>query len=109
MNAEAVGAIGIAVTLLTQLAKFAFLPDRAGPLAVLFFAALGVALYGWSNDPNFAARTTVWSYFVGWLTTAATAAGIYGFSRATAATVATVTRATPPPTSVIAFLFALRV
>lgn len=95
MNAESIGVIGVAVVLLTQLIKFMnLIPDRYGPIAVLGWAALGVFLYGFSNDPDFGTRHAAWVYFTAWLTTAATAAGIFGFSRAAADVVA---KATAPP------------
>lgn len=95
MSGEAIGAVSIAVVLLTQLVKFMnLIPDRWGPAAVLLWSLLGVLLYGWSNDESFGTRLAAWQYFVGWLTTAAGAAGIYGFTRASSVVV---TQMSAPP------------
>jgi hypothetical protein len=80
MNAESIVAVSAAVLTMTQLGKWAGLPDKFGPLAVMVFAAFGVALWGWSADG--VTRVTAFSYFVGWLAVTLAASGTYGFSRA---------------------------
>lgn len=94
MNGEAIVTVSAAVVALTQLAKWAGIPDRWGPLAVLLLAAVGVALWAYSLGQF--ARPELFEYFAGWIAVATSAAGVFGFSRAAASTLA---RATPPPSS----------
>ena len=77
--------IGAAVVSLVQLAKWAGLKDGHGPLAVMVFSLLGVALWGYSNALAFVGPN-VWEYFAGWINVMLVAAGIFGFSRAGANT-----------------------
>lgn len=93
MNAEAIVAVSAAVTGLTQVAKWAGLPDRWGPIAVLFLAAIGVVIYGYSQA-LLPSRLELFAYFAGWIAVALTAAGIFGFTRAGASAVIS---AAPPP------------
>jgi hypothetical protein len=85
--------ISAAVVTLVQLAKWAGLSDHWGPVAVMFFSMLGVGLWGYSHNQPFAG-TMVWEYFTGWINTALAAAGIFGFTRATASSVS---KFSPPP------------
>ncbi len=80
MNAEQIAVVAATVVVLTQLAKWSGLPLRFGPLAVAVFAALGVGLWAYSLGPL--VRTEIWGYFVAWITVAASAAGVFGFTRA---------------------------
>lgn len=92
MNGEAIVTVSAAVVALTQIGKWAGVPDKQGPIVVLLLAAVGVAVYGFSQ-PAFA-RADVWPYFAGWVAVATSAAGVYGFTRAAASSL---TRMTPPP------------
>lgn len=92
MNGEAIMAVGSAVVALTQLAKWTGLPDKWGPLSVLVFSLIGVSFWGWSQAD--VTRATAFSYFAGWLSVSMTAAGIFGFTRATVGAVMNV--AAPP-------------
>jgi hypothetical protein len=96
LGAEEVLTIGGVVTVLTQIIKWGMpsLPDSAGLLIVFVCAAIGVGLWGVSNEPTWA-YSLVWPYFAAWVTVAATAAGIFGFVRAASAY--QVTRTSPPP------------
>lgn len=94
MNGEAIVSVSAAVVALTQLAKWSGLPDRWGPVAVLILAALGVAV--WAFTQPMIARTEAFQYFAGWIAVATSASGVYGFTRASAAAV---TRLTPPPST----------
>lgn len=94
MNAETIVAVSAAVTALTQLVKWAGLPDKWGPIAVLLLSLLGVALWAWSKNSGVDLRSGTWDYFTGWISVSLSAAGIYGFTRAAASAVTT-TR-TPP-------------
>ena len=94
MNAENIVAVSAAVTALTQLVKWAGLPDKWGPIAVLLLSALGVAVWAWSKNTGVDLRTGAWDYFTAWISVALAAAGIYGFTRAAASTVTTIR--TPP-------------
>jgi hypothetical protein len=93
MTAENIAVVTGAVVALTQLAKFLGVGDRRGPLVVLVFAALGVVLWAVSFERGFD-RALLWPYFAGWIVTATSAAGVYGFSRSIPEAV---TRASPPP------------
>lgn len=86
-------AISAAVVALVQLVKWSGLPDSYGPIAVMVFSLLGVALWGYSEGRPFAGPM-IWQYFTGWINVALSAAGIFGFTRASASTV---TRMSPPP------------
>ncbi len=81
MNAEAIVAVSAAVVTLVQLSKWAIVPDKYGPIAVLVLSALGVALWVWSG-PEPVTRAAAFGYFAGWLAVSLNAAGIYGFTRA---------------------------
>ena len=92
MDGEAVMSVSAAVVTLTQLLKFAGLPDNKGPLAVLGLSAFGVAFWGWSTGTF--ERTVAFEYFAGWIAVATSAAGIFGFTRAATSAV---TSAKAPP------------
>jgi hypothetical protein len=92
MDAEAILSVSAAVVTLVQLVKWSGLPDRAGPLAVIVLAALGVSLWGYSIGDY--ERTKLFGYFVGWLAVATSAAGVFGFTRASKEAV---TSTTSPP------------
>jgi hypothetical protein len=80
MNAEQIASVAAMVVLLTQLAKWSGLPLRFGPLVVALLSAIGVGLWAYSLGPL--ARAEVWGYAVAWVTVAASAAGVFGFTRA---------------------------
>ena len=86
-------AISTAVVALVQLSKWGGLPDRYGPLAVMLYSLLGVGLFGFSKMIPFAGPN-IWEYFVGFIAVMLQAAGIFGFTRASAEAVS---RMTPPP------------
>lgn len=94
MNAEAILTVSAAVVALTQIVKWAGLPDKWGPLAVLLLALLGVAAWAFSQSV-LPSREAIWPLFSGWINVALAAAGVFGFTRAG---VAAVHRITPPPT-----------
>jgi hypothetical protein len=81
MNGEAIVSVSAAVVALTQLAKWAGLDDSKGPLAVLVCSVLGVAFWAWSSGD--ATRATAFGYFAGCIAVMTSAAGVYGFTRAT--------------------------
>ncbi len=92
MDAQAIISVSAAVVALVQLVKWAGLPDKAGPLVVLVFAVIGVALWAYSEN-NFT-RETSFDYFAGWIAVALGSAGTFGFTRAAASAVIS---AKPPP------------
>jgi hypothetical protein len=94
MTAEAIVTVSAAVVALVQLAKWAGLTEANGPLAVIGFSLLGVAIWIVGGDNWPPARTDVWPIFAGCIAVATSAAGVFGFTRAA---VGAVTRATPPP------------
>ena len=94
MDGESIVTVSAAVVALTQLAKWAGVPDRSGPVIVLALSGLGVAL--WAATRGHFGHAEIFSYFAGWVAVATSAAGVFGFTRAAASSV---TRATPPPDS----------
>lgn len=94
MNSEAIAVITAATVALTQLLKWAGLPDKAGPLAVLALSAAGVLLWAFSQIEMPWGRGIVWPLFNGWILVALSAAGTFGFTRAAASAVIS---AKPPP------------
>lgn len=94
MMAADVITVSAAVVAMTQLAKWSGVPDTQGPLAVLLLSAGGVLLWVYAGGPFL--RADLFTYFAGWISVATSAAGIYGFSRASAAALV---KALPPPGS----------
>ena len=92
MNGEAIMTVSAAVVALTQLLKWAILPDRYGPVSVLVLSIIGTAFWG-CTQADFE-RATAFAYFAGWIAVATSAAGVFGFTRAAVEGVA---RMTPPP------------
>lgn len=92
MTAAAIASISVAVVALTQLVKWAGLHDKYGPLAVIILSLFGVVFWGWSNE--LMTRRTAFEFFVGWITVTTSAAGVFGFTRASSEAV---TRTSPPP------------
>jgi len=80
MDGQAIIAVSAAVVALTQLVKWAGLPDKYGPFSVLALSLVGVCLWGYSVGTFERAR--LFEYFVGWVTVSTSAAGIFGFTRA---------------------------
>jgi len=85
MNGEAILAVSVFVVGLVSLVKWAGLPARVAPLAVLVAAAIGVGVWGWSAQSF--ERATVFEHLAGWVAVSMSAAGVYGFTRATGAEV----------------------
>lgn len=82
-----------AVVALTQLLKWTkIIPEKFGPLSVLVWSLCGVLIWAYSAEAF--RRANTFELFSGWITVSLAAAGIYGFTRAGAETLA---RATPPP------------
>lgn len=94
MNAEAIISVSAAVVALTQLMKWAGLTDRYGPIAVMVLALIGVAFWSWSAGDF--SRTVAFAYFAAWITVTTSAAGVYGFTRTSGASLA---RMTAPPST----------
>jgi hypothetical protein len=94
MSAESIVAISAAVTALVQLTKWAGLRDQWGPVIVILFSGIGVAIWLASQPAWPPVRTDIWAIFAGWISVALSSAGIFGFTRAGAGAV---TRATSPP------------
>lgn len=92
MDGQAIVAVSASVVALTQLAKWGGVPDKLGPIIVLLLSAVGVAFWGYSTGTF--SRASSFEYFAGWIAVATSAAGIYGFTRASTAAV---TRMTAPP------------
>lgn len=80
MNADAIALVSAAVLLLTQFCKWAGLPSRYAPIAVMLLALLGVVLWALSQPEPFQ-REQLFSYFAAWIAVSTSAAGVYGFVR----------------------------
>lgn len=94
MEADDIMTISAAVVALTSLFKWSgYLPDRLGPLAVLVLSALGVAVWGFSQEV--VDRADTFGYFSGWIVVAMGSAGVYGFTRAGASAITAIK--SPPP------------
>ena len=92
MDGTAIMTVSAAVVALTQLLKWAVIPDRWGPVSVLGLAIAGTAFWAWTTGDF--GRTTAFGYFAGWVAIATSAAGVYGFTRA-ASTAITATSEPP--------------
>lgn len=92
MDGSAIISVSAAVVALTQLSKWAGVPDRLGPPAVLVLSFIGVAFWGWSQGA--VERAQAFAYFAAWIAVATSAAGVYGFTRASGSELA---RMTAPP------------
>jgi hypothetical protein len=92
MDGEAILTVSAAVVALTQICKWAGIPDKIGPVVVLILAALGVAVWGFSQEVI--DRADTFEYFAGWISVALAAAGVFGFTRAATSAV---TSAKAPP------------
>jgi hypothetical protein len=93
MTADAIVAVSAAVVALTQLVKWGGVPDKYGPLAVIGLSLCGMLFWGWSHDAL--SRAASFEFFAGGVAVATSAAGIFGFTRASSEAV---TRVTAPPT-----------
>lgn len=94
---DAIIALGVAATALTQLIKWAGLPDKIGPIVVLGLSLLLVIMWQFSFAPAdrpIFMRQDTWPLFSAWLATSLTSAGVFGFTRAAAGAV---TAMKPPP------------
>jgi hypothetical protein len=77
----------------TQIIKWAGLPDKRGPLAVIILSVLGVIFWGWST--NTLSRVSAFSFFAGATLVMTSAAGVFGFTRSLPEAVTSTTN--PPP------------
>jgi O-antigen/teichoic acid export membrane protein len=93
MEGDAIVTVSAAVFALTQLIKWTGLPDRWGPASVLVLAALGVGIWVYSQGDFM--REDAFELFAAWVAVATSAAGVFGFSRAAAGVVTSLTH---PPT-----------
>ena len=91
MPSETVIAVAGSVTALAQLFKFWGVPDRYGPYVVLGLSLLGVIIWAASQPEPFS-RLQLWQYFAAVVNVMISAAGVYGFARATAPEQVTSTR-----------------
>ena len=96
MEAATVLAITAFVVPLTQMLKWAGLPDKLGPVAALLLSALGVGLWSWSKNADLLVRAQAWDLATAWLAVAIAAAGVYGYTRASSTAVMNLTA---PPAS----------
>jgi hypothetical protein len=80
MDGAAIIAVSAAVVACVQLVKWSGIPDKWGAAAVLLLSLLGVALWAWSKGTF--ERTLAFDYFAAWIAVATSAAGVFGFTRA---------------------------
>lgn len=83
MDAQAIITVSAAVVALVQLVKWAGLTDSKGPLAVLALSSLGVAVWTYDQRAIFTGGLPIFELFAGWIAVATSAAGVFGFTRAT--------------------------
>jgi hypothetical protein len=96
MPSETVIAIAGSVTALAQLFKFWGVPNRYGPFVVLGLSLLGVVVWA-ASQPDPLNRLLWWQYFAAVVNVMVSAAGVYGFARATTGDQVTSTQPRPPP------------
>ncbi|HZQ99612.1 MAG TPA: hypothetical protein VFC93_12450 [Chloroflexota bacterium] len=97
MPSETVIAVAGSVTALTQLLKFWGVPNRFGPYVVLGLSFLGVVIWA-ASQPDPLNRLNLWQYFAAVVNVMVSAAGVYGFARATSASeVTSLRRGRPSP------------
>jgi hypothetical protein len=83
VDAESIITISAAVVALTQFAKWGGVPDRHGPIAVMLISVLGVSLWALSSDAFWqSGRAMIWPLFSAWIAVTTSAAGVFGFTRA---------------------------
>jgi hypothetical protein len=80
MDGAAIIAVSAAVVALVQLVKWAGIPDKWGAAAVLVLSLLGIIFWGWSKGTF--ERTLAFDYFAAWIAVSTSAAGVFGFTRA---------------------------
>jgi hypothetical protein len=80
MDGGAIITVSAAVVGLVQLVKWMGIPDKWGPLAVMLWSLVGVVLWGWSEGTF--ERTLAFQYFAAWIAVSTSAAGVFGFTRA---------------------------
>jgi hypothetical protein len=85
MDGSAIMTVSAAVVGLVEYAKWANLPKKWAPFAVLALSAIGVVLWGWSQGTM--ERATAFQYFTGWIAVMTSAAGVYGLVRESRETV----------------------
>jgi hypothetical protein len=96
MEAQTILAITAFVVPLTQMMKWAGLPDKLGPVVAMLLSGAGVALWSWSEGTDMLVRTRAWDLASAWLAVAIAAAGVYGYTRAMSSAVM---NPTAPPAS----------
>ena len=69
---------------LAQLFKFWGVPDKYGPYVVLGLSLFGVVIWA-ASQPEPLSRLQLWQYFAAVVNVMVSAAGVYGFARATSA------------------------
>lgn len=84
MQAEAIAAVSAAVVALTQLVKWSGLETKFAPISVLVLSAVGVGVWNYSHP----ADAQAFDLFAAWIVVATSAAGVFGFTRASSEAVA---------------------
>lgn len=92
IDATAIISISAAVVALTQLVKWSGLPDRYGPISVLILAVIGIGI--WAASRGGFEQSQMFDYFAGWIAVATSAAGVFGFTRASSEAL---TKTSSPP------------
>lgn len=81
MDGQAIITVSATVVTLVSLVKWAGVPDRKAPIAVIACSVFGVLFWGWAEGSL--ARATAFEYFAGFVAVMTSAAGVFGFTRAT--------------------------
>lgn len=87
MSSEGTIAIAAAVVALVQLGKWAGLRDAWAPLAVILLSVAGVLVWLVSGESWPPTRTDVWPILTGIIAVTLSAAGTFGFTRASVSAV----------------------
>ena len=82
MQVAGILTVSAVVVALTQLVRWAGVSDRWGPLVVVVLAGLGVGL--WASAGGNGTPPGLFEYVAVWVSVATSAAGVFGFTRATA-------------------------
>lgn len=93
MDAQAIAAVTIPTVGITQIIKWAGLPDRYGAIVVPIVAAIWVAAWVYSSAAY--NRAALFDILAGWVVVTAAAAGVFGYTRA--ASDAVTATSSPPP------------
>lgn len=83
MGEKEIVAMSAVVVALTQFFKWAGVPDRYGPLAAGLVSVAAVIVWAFDHASQFGGMLPLSTYVVAFIAVLSSAAGVYGFTRAT--------------------------